>query len=120
VVTRRGSNSPSPWSTYTTRRLPESSTADRGTVSAGPSWTGTETSTNIPGRSTNPGLRASSRTLRVRVAESNSGRTSVTTASRSSVNAAWLIMAFAPGFRNCSSVSKESARIHTTLRSATV
>ena len=118
VSTSRGSKYPSPQSTNTVLRSPESTMASAGTTSVGGRSTGNSTSTNMPGLSAKFGFAASSRTFSVSVASSKIGSDGLTVAGSARLASAVVIRAEAPRRMNGSWSRYTSARIHTRFRSA--
>ena len=118
VSTDRGSKYPSPRSTNTVLRSPESTIASAGTASDGGSSMSKWTSTNIPGLSASPGLSVSSLTFSVRVASSKIGSVRLTVASSRRSWSSETMRAFDPARMKGAWFSYTSARIHTRRRSA--
>jgi hypothetical protein len=118
VSTGRGSKDPSPHSTNTVLRSPESTIASAGTTSVGGKTTGNSTSTNMPGLRARCGFGASSRTFRVCVASSKIDSDGLTAADTARLSPAVVIRAEAPRRMNGSWWRYTSARIQTRLRSA--
>jgi hypothetical protein len=118
VAISRGSKCPSPQSTNTVLRSPESTIASAGTRSVVGRRTGNSTSTNIPGLSAKRGFAASRRTFSVCVASSKSGAEGLTVADTARLFSLVVIRAEAPRRTNGTWSPVTSARIHTWFRSA--